>query len=1037
MVMASGPATDDDIPRRVVVRLVRFGFEDGARAARLLADPSLGLWDLERNEPADPEAGPVISALARAGDPDLAVRSLARLVEALDAGDPDGALAVGLLARLRGSGTLRARLLAVLGASSGLADHLAAHPADWVVLDTEGRTAVRPSPQELEQQMLFAVGADPDDPPWGVRLGTAAPDADPARVRDLRHAYLRAVLSLAGRDLGDGLPADEVAAELADIAGAVLTAGLALAVAEQPADAAACRIAVIGLGKCGGRELNYVSDVDVVFVAEPVDAGGDDAAALASATRVAGALMRICGQAAWEVDAALRPEGRAGVLVRTLAGMRAYYEQWASTWEFQALLKMRPVAGDPALGREYVDALWPLVWKAGDRPGFVAEIQAMRRRVEQNIPAAQADRELKLGRGGLRDVEFSVQLLQLVHGRADVSLRVGGTIPALTVLGAGGYIGRDDASTLVASYRFLRTVEHRLQLLRLRRTHLLPVAGDQLRWLARSLGYKPDGRGDSVDVLRAELALHTRVVRRLHEKLFYRPLLSSVARVPGEQLALGSKAAGAWLRALGFADPDGALRHLTALTGGLSRSASMQRYLLPVLLQTFASCADPDAGLLAYRKVSEALGNDQWFLRLLRDEGQAAERLAVLLGSSQYVAGLLTRTPEAMRILADDAQLEPRSAEALTSAWRQAVARAGDASAGVQVLRSLRRQELLRIASADLLGRLDVLQVGRALHAVAVATLRAGLDAAVRSWAADTGTAVADVPVDLAVIGMGRLGGAEMGYGSDADVLFVHRVRPGADEARAAQAANAVAHALRRLLGEPAPDPAFEVDANLRPEGRQGALSRSLSAFAEYYQRWVSTWEVQALLRAEPVAGDEELGREFVALIDPLRYPGAGLSSDQVAEIRRIKARVDSERLPRGADPATHTKLGRGGLTDVEWTVQLLQLEHAAAHPELRVTSTVTALGALGHVGLLDVEQVNALQSAWELASRARNAVFLVRGRPGDQLPRQGLELNGVARACGYGAEVDAGEFLDDYRRVTRRARSVVEQVFYGRPAEG
>jgi glutamate-ammonia-ligase adenylyltransferase len=389
-----------------------------------------------------------------------------------------------------------------------------------------------------------------------------------------------------------------------------------------------------------------------------------------------------------------------------------------------------------------------------------------------------------------------------------------------------------------------------------------------------------------------------------------------------------------------------------------------------------------------------------------------------------------------MRILADDAELEPRSADALTSAWRQAVARAGDASAGVKVLRSLRRQELLRIACADLLGRLDVLQVGQALRDVAAATLRAGLDAAVRSWAAETGVAVADVPVDIAVIGMGRLGGAEMGYGSDADVLFVHRVRPGAEEGKAAQAANAVAHALRRLLGEPAPDPAFEVDANLRPEGRQGALSRSLSAFAEYYQRWVSTWEVQALLRAEPVAGDPGLGRDFMALVDPLRYPGAGLTTEQVAEIRRVKARVDSERLPRGADPATHTKLGRGGLADVEWTVQLLQLEHAAAVPTLQVTSTVTALGALREAGLLDGEQAEALQAAWELASRARNAVFLVRGRPGDQLPRQGLELSGVARACGYPADVDAGQFLDDYRRVTRHARSVVEDVFYGRSEE-
>ncbi|MGY1745544.1 bifunctional [glutamine synthetase] adenylyltransferase/[glutamine synthetase]-adenylyl-L-tyrosine phosphorylase [Blastococcus sp. SYSU D00695] len=1028
-----------EVPRPAVARLVRFGFADGERAAELLSDPALGLWDLERNEPADPEAGPVVSALARAGDPDLAVLSLSRLVESLDRDDPSGGSAATLLARLRGSALLRSRLLAVLGASAGLADHLAAHPGDWTVLDGEGegRGASRPTALALQREMLAAVGADPDDPPWGVRLGRAAPDASPQRVADLRLAYRRAVLSLAGRDLGDGLAAEEAAAELADVAAAVLQAGLALAVAEQPASAAACRLAVIALGKTGGRELNYVSDVDVVFVAEPVDPTDPEAPALGSATRVAAALMRICREAAWEVDAALRPEGRAGALVRTLNGHVGYYRQWAHTWEFQALLKMRPVAGDPDLGRAYVDELFPRVWEAGDRPGFVAEVQAMRRRVEATVPAQQAGRELKLGRGGLRDVEFAVQLLQLVHGRSDPTLRVGGTLPALTALSAGGYVGRVDAATLIASYRFLRTVEHRLQLLRLRRTHLLPTDDQQRRWLARSLGYKPDHRGDAVAVLDAELGLHTREVRRLHEKLFYRPLLSAVAKVPAEAAHLRTEAAGDWLRALGFADPEGALRHMGALTGGLSRSASMQRYLLPVVLQTLASCPDPDAGLLAYRQVSEALGGNQWFLRLLRDEGQVVERLAQLLGSSQYVAGLLTRAPEALRLLADDDELEPRPADVLTRAWGQAAGRAADAEAGVRVLRGLRRQELLRVSSADLLGRLDVVRVGRALTDVAVATLRVGLDLAVRAHAAQAGIAVTDVPVDLAVIGMGRLGGAEMGYGSDADVLFVHRARPGADESQATAAANAIAHTLRRLLAEPAPDPAFEVDADLRPEGRQGPLVRSLDAFREYYERWVAVWEVQALVRAAPVAGDEALGAAFVELVDPLRHPPAGLGAEQVAEIRRIKARVERERLPRGADPATHTKLGRGGLADVEWTVQLLQLQHAAADPALRVTATVDALTALEAGGYLDAEQAGALRAAWELATRARNAVFLVRGRPSDQLPRPGAELAGVARAAGAGQDVDPGQFLDEYRRTTRHARSVVEHVFYGQAAAG
>src|SRR5215211_4979235 len=201
-----------EVPRRAVVRLVRFGFEDGERAARLLSDPALGLWDLERNEPADPEAGPVVAALARAGDPDLAVRSLHRLVEALDGRDSSGAAAAALLAGLRGSGLLRSRLLSVLGASSGLADHLVANPSDWTVLDDDAdgvpRDGERPSARQLEREMLAAVGADPDDPPWGVRLGKAAPDASPDRVTGLRLAYRRAVLSLVGRDLGEGLSAD-------------------------------------------------------------------------------------------------------------------------------------------------------------------------------------------------------------------------------------------------------------------------------------------------------------------------------------------------------------------------------------------------------------------------------------------------------------------------------------------------------------------------------------------------------------------------------------------------------------------------------------------------------------------------------------------------------------------------------------------------------------------------------------------------------------------------------------------------------------
>ncbi|MDQ6874906.1 MAG: bifunctional [glutamine synthetase] adenylyltransferase/[glutamine synthetase]-adenylyl-L-tyrosine phosphorylase [Actinomycetota bacterium] len=980
----------------------RLGFADAARAQRLLGPDGLGIRAAGDGLPARAGDRDLVEALATAADPDLALLTLTRLVEAQST-------PAELLDRLRTSPGLRAGLIAVLGASAALGDHLIAHPDDWRRLDEEGgRTAGPAGAGEL----LGPIGAAGDTV---------------AAVADLRTAYRRSLLTLAARDLCGLLDLEAVAAELSDLAAATLSAGLVIAEAALPKSAAPCRLAVIAMGKCGGRELNYVSDVDVVFVAEPV--GSDDPApALRSAAALAAHLIRICGQVAWPVDAALRPEGKNGPLVRTLDSHAAYYERWARTWEFQALLKARPVAGDADLGRSYVERIAPLVWRAADRENFVDDVQAMRRRVEASLPAGEAARELKLGPGGLRDVEFAVQLLQLVHGRADESLRSGTTLVALGSLAAGGYVGRADAATLAAMYRWLRTVEHRLQLQRLRRTHRIPTGPTELRWLARSLGYHGDRRGGAVTAFEADRAKHTREVRRLHEKLFYRPLLHSVARVPGDELRLPPAAAVARLEVLGFADPVGAIRHLEALTAGVGRSAAIQRALLPAMLAAFADAADPDAGLLAYRQVSEALGRSPWYLRSLRDEGLVAERLAMLLGSSRYVADLLARAPEALRMLASDDELAPRSPEGLRGSMIAAAQRSSDRETAVVTARGLRRHELLRIACADLLGRLNIATVGAALSDVTEATLAAALETAHAEVRDRRG---ADLPMRMCVIAMGRLGGAEVGYGSDADVLFVFEPLRRVGEADAAPSAHEVAEEMRRLLSVPAADPPLGVDAGLRPEGRQGSLVRSLDSYAAYYQRWASVWEAQALLRARPVAGDEGVGDRFLRVIDPHRYPTGGLSSKDVTEIRRIKARVDAERLPRGADPATHVKLGRGGLADVEWTVQLLQLQHAHRLPGLRTTGTLSAVRAAETGGLLAAPDADALEAAWRLASRVRNAIMLVRGRPADSLPRRGRELVGVARAVGYPAGDTSGRFVEEYLRTTRRARAVVERVFY------
>ncbi|WP_309134150.1 bifunctional [glutamine synthetase] adenylyltransferase/[glutamine synthetase]-adenylyl-L-tyrosine phosphorylase [Cellulomonas sp.] len=1001
-------------------RLTRAGVADVPRAERLLADAALV-------DVAPDAAGTLVGALREVGDPDEALLALAKVAGAVQRDDALRALLREVLAE---EGPARSRLLAVAGASSALGNTLAAHPGTLrVVADVTPGTGVPVA--QVRAELLESVAADPDAAvPVAGLTGGEATDA-------LRRAYRARLLRIAATDLTAEDPLSRlpgVAAALADLAGAALEAALAVARADLEDHGREVRLAVIGMGKAGGRELNYVSDVDVVYVAEPVE-GADEDAALATGARLAAGLARALASpsgtepALWPVDAALRPEGKDGPLVRTLASHRAYYERWAKTWEFQALLKARPLAGDAALGQAYVETTNPMVWQAVTRANFVEDSQAMRRRVEQHVPRAEADRQLKLGVGGLRDVEFTVQLLQLVHGRADESIRSGNTLTALAALAAGGYVGREHAAQLAVCYRWMRAMEHRIQLHRLQRTHLVPTADADLRRLARTMGLRADGPDGLLERWRQT----RREVRRLHEELFYRPLLPATARLSTEEAALAPDAARARLAAIGYRDPAGAVRHIGALTEGVSRRAAIQRQLLPVMLGWFADGPDPDGGLLAFRRLSDQLGTTHWYLKLLRDSGTAAQRLARVLSTSRYVADALSRSPESVVWLADDAELEPRTGERLAAEADAVLRRADEPVPAVTALRALRRRELARTAAADVLGVVTGIRASQSLTDAADTVLAGALRVAEAEARAERGLGTA--PTRMLVVAMGRLGGREMGYSSDADVLFVHDPCPGADGRLAQEFAVSTATRVRQLLGAVGPEPTLAVDADLRPEGRNGPLTRSFDAHVEYYARWSSPWESQALLRARPVAGDPALGERFVALVDPLRYPDGGLDPAVVREVRRIKARVEAERLPRGVDPTRHLKLGRGGIADVEWTAQLLQLQHAHAVPALRTTSTLDALAAAAEAGLLDEDDARVLREAWELASRLRDANVLWTGRAegahADVLPHDRQALAGVAQVVGYPS--GSGSALEeDYLRTARRARAVVERVFYG-----
>ncbi len=969
-----------------------------------------GLWPLAASDHA---AARALREVAAAPNAAAAVRALASLAQA----HPDR------WPPLRGTPGIPGRLAMVLGSSDALVDlvtrteakleHLCGDLAPWDAEETRRRA--------------------------GAALADAADDDADHASEALASVQRTGLLRVAARDLLGRADTPTASAELADLAEGVLAAAL-----EHVADDA--QVAVIGMGKLGGRELNYVSDVDVIFVGRDRDAS----------QRAAERFLRLLGAHTphgrpYDVDANLRPEGRDGPLVRTLEGYRTYYERWAHQWELQALLKARPVAGDPQLGAEFMELVTPFVWPDrldGDR---VAEIQRMKERVEQS-KAVRRDgaRQVKLAPGGIRDIEFAVQLLQLVHGRLDPALRAPGTLPALRALAEAGYVDEGDAALFEDAYQFLRTLEHRLQLRRLRRTHTVPADAGTRERIARAMGFRDIRAASALEQFDRELSRVQGYVRRLHEKLFFRPLLERFAEVSrGERLTredgrLDEQAVQERLRALGFVDPAGAVDHLNALAAGVSRRARLLRTTLPALLPQLAASADPDAGLAALRRLTERLEQSPSYLRTLADTPPVAELLVTVLGASQVVGDWLQRQPEVFTELADlDALQRPRERGELQRVADGLQRRGGgDPERASPLLRKFKRREVARLAVRDLGGMAPVTTVCGELTALAEACLEAAV-------------AIAAPPgVRLAVIGMGKLGGGELGYASDLDVMLVHE----GDSGKAAEAAER----LIALLGEITPEgSAFAVDLKLRPEGTDGPLTRSLEGYARYYERWGQPWELQALTQARAVAGDPDLGAQLTALIEELVYPER-LPTERVRAMRTMKARVESERsrsrrprttrtrprsprTTRGAVPpssrgtgyspaATGTpmdlKLGPGGLADVEWTVQLLQQLHGGTRPELRRPGSLAALEALVDAGLVGADDAAWLRDGWELASRLRNARYLAGARDTATVPHDGAGVERLARMLGY-PQGGGQRLVDDVARATRRVRKVHERLFY------
>jgi len=525
------------------------------------------------------------------------------------------------------------------------------------------------------------------------------------------------------------------------------------------------------------------------------------------------------------------------------------------------------------------------------------------------------------------------------------------------------------------------------------------------------LGFRGEGPSGALEQFDAAHRRQQAQVRSIHEKLFFRPLLEAFAGTG----PLSAEAAEERLAAFGFVDVARTREALAELTAGLNRRSQLMGQLFPLLLEWLSETPDPDLGLLQLRRLAEGRARSGALAITFRESPGAASRVCRLLGSSRLVGEALRRHPEFVPSLADEPLLSTEKSRAeLTEEAVETLAWRTDDEARREGLRRFKRRELLRVAARDLLGYASVEAVGRELAALAEACLEAAL-----AWLAPG--------IPFAVIGMGRLGGRELSYASDIDVLFLYDGEGAADFDAAERIATRLMAEVGRTTAE---GQTFRVDANLRPEGKQGPLARSLEGYRSYYESWALTWEFQSLLKARPVAGEAELGRRFMEMAAPFVYRNP-FPDDDVREVRRMKARIERERIPPGEDPQFHLKLGRGSLSDVEFAVQLLQLQGGGADPALRTAGTVDGLLRIAGRGLLSPPDAEALRAAYRFCEQARNRRYLLIGSPGDALPSDGAEAERLARLLGYTAR-PVTDMRDEYRRLTRRCRAVVERVFYG-----
>ena len=822
----------------------------------------------------------------------------------------------------------------------------------------------------------------------------------------LRRVKERVFVHLGLRDLGGAAHLGEVTRTLTLLAELALekslASGLDLILRRRslppwPEDAPLF-FCVLGMGKLGGRELNYSSDVDLIYLYDPGLWPFPDQPVAAETAAALGALIgRVMSRPTGEglvfrVDLDLRPAGKDGPLAPTMEAARRHYIYRAADWERLALIKARAVAGNRDMGDYLVEETYPFVYRRHLDYTALEELRRLKKKFASR-PGSQTRSgfDLKLGRGGIRQVEFFVQTLQLIYGGRTPKLRTRATLETLSLLLEQGLITPADQEELERAYVFLRTAEHRLQLRFLQQTQSLPLGEGALARLAKSMGFQGHGAGE--DFL-ADLDARTQAVAERFESLLReedeeaeeRPLAGLIDALDqgDEDEALDV------LATAGFQDPRRArsiiedLRADSFLSSSMESQRNLLNKVLPAILEGVLRSSDPDTALVRLESFLARIGPKTGLFMLLLQNPATLELLVRLMSSSAYLARVLTAHPGIMDGLIDSRSQAVKTMEDLKAELHELTGAMEDEEERAGLIRRFKAEETVRIAVQDLTEGLTLERISDQLSDLAEAVLGITLDLAGENLARRYSPEYERERPEFAVLGLGKLGGRELAYHADLDVLFLFRPRPGREGGRFTPAEYAIKLAQRAisLLSVPmAEGPGYELDARLRPSGRQGPLCVSLESFREYH-RTSQVWERLALLKSRTVSGDTELCRAAREAVQEAVFERE-LDPGWAGEIRRLRQRMLEE---RAASSGLDLKMGRGGLVDVEFAAQTLQIFHGRNWPELRTPHILRGLTALERVGIIDPETYHDLFQGYRFLRLLDRRLRLIHDRGGDRV---------------------------------------------------